>query len=517
MASSPKSKFVNIKEFEVCSTPELSPHRLDTESDVFKFDNHSVSIVTKTDLNTRNSETIISSTTSTTTTTTTAVETTINNKSSNFIKTNHDIGIVSPNLSPIKENSPNLSLIEASINNNNNKSMTKKPTIDMDIDIGGILKAPIIKSINLDVSNDIKNVNEEKTSNVAVDANTNLTNNTINNSLFMDVNLNNKKYNREFSNEQNLNDIMNSSKPFTFTIDIETTTNQDQDTGYQTGGSTQLNMMDSTNYQDSINNFNSLLIHNKEIVLKEANDQKQNDCIQLMIQHQKTQQSINKNEPLITQQSQEETVSSQRKLAHSLTLNFDSIKSNNKRINSSYQQILLDKSKDSQLNIPFGGLYPLGSSTPEKSKPYFHLNDSYNDINDLLSVTNVLNTNTMYKHSSSINNTTTASITTTATNAANANRKKSNRHNKKNIVETNSNNCSYNDNYIINRNNISNIINEKADNKDIFRASAFEIDSSFMENSILKSKLSPSKLKLFFLFSIKKIDEFYYINILFAY
>ena len=149
-------------------------------------------------------------------------------------------------------NDNNLSIIEE------NPKVTDKKIIDMDIDIGGILKASIIQHNSITNNNNNNNNNRKydrefiNTSNISKD----------NFSFFADK----KYYNRELSSSNNnndfssINDLMNTSKPFTVTQvfdNNEMTTNQDQDTGYQTGGSSsQFNiMMDITNLQEKDNSL----------------------------------------------------------------------------------------------------------------------------------------------------------------------------------------------------------------------------------------------------------------------
>ena len=188
-----------------------------------------------------------------------------------------DILINSPNLSPIKENSlNNLSIIDENKNIEKNETEVKKVVVDMDIDIGGIFKASVIPSNNMHNSttnnlNTSRNVDNfsfmvdkcytSKKYNREFSNNLSTSRNVDNYSFFADTN---KKYNRELSNNEfsNSNDLMNTSKPFTVTNlfdNNEITTNQDQDTGYQTGGSSsQFNiMMDITNSQEKDNSIKS--------------------------------------------------------------------------------------------------------------------------------------------------------------------------------------------------------------------------------------------------------------------
>ena len=240
-SSSPKFKYPtkNFPELEVCSTPELTPRQIKDES-AFKTDKKTISMITTSNEETKNTSLIIN----------TSVEIA---SFTNELKSPTNVLINSPNLSPIKENSfNNLSSLEVNNNNTTPLKNNKKSIIDMDIDVGGILKASIIER---DKNNNSKNVDnfsficDNSCYNNKKYSNPNTSKNLDNFSFNID---NSKKYNsKELSNIEmsNSNDFMNSSKPFTLTnvFDNEITTNQDQDTGYQTGGTTQFNMMDLTN------------------------------------------------------------------------------------------------------------------------------------------------------------------------------------------------------------------------------------------------------------------------------
>jgi hypothetical protein len=101
-----------------------------------------------------------------------------------------------------------------------NGRQSVKSFIDMDVDLGVIIKAPVVQHKSFD--NSI---------------------NTSNNDL-LGVNHSQSKAHSNDSKDADRKDLNN----------IEMTTNQDQDTGYQTGiSSTQFNMMDLTSHQESIN------------------------------------------------------------------------------------------------------------------------------------------------------------------------------------------------------------------------------------------------------------------------
>lgn len=375
ISSSPKFKFpnLNITEIEVCSTPELTPRRINFESQSgFRFNlTKNLSIIGSTNEESNNQ---------TDNCTNDSMFDNNNNNTSfnlNDIKqSSTDILINSPNLSPIKENSiNNLSLVEENPNDNNNNNNDKK-IIDMDIDIGGILKASIVQhnsttnnnnnlntSRNLDSFSFIGDISNNRKYNREISNTSNTSKDNF--SFFADK----RYYNREFSSG---NDLINTSKPFTVTQvfdNNEITTNQDQDTGYQTGGSsTQFNiMMDITNLQERDNS--------------------------LKLQQRLTS-SLPPPPPQLPMLSKK-----------SLSLNFDSIKTKNSIQFSTFQEKLISSfNKETPNNLPsFVELCPLGSSTPEKSKSSFHLNYSYNNDIDYLSVTNGLNTNTLYKHNSTFN------------------------------------------------------------------------------------------------------------------
>ncbi len=108
----------------------------------------------------------------------------------------------------------------------------------MDVDLGVIIKAPIMQQKSFD--NSISNIDD-----------------------------NNSDSDVETKILVKLNDSKEADRQYFNLNNIETTTNQDQDTGYQTGGvsSTQFNMMDLTYHHESINTVITSSTTSKEPIL----------------------------------------------------------------------------------------------------------------------------------------------------------------------------------------------------------------------------------------------------------
>jgi len=318
-------------------------------------------------------------------------------------------GFASPNLSPIKEGSPNLSPIrisqaaesnntlkmkldyDAACMNGDSNNALGKSVIYMDIDTGAVLKVPLVCRDS-----------------------------------FID-------YDEQLANE--CNDMTFKTK----SSQKGDQTTQEQDTGYHTGVSTQMDITNSN--QDSINVAKKLFGATKNVPLVSSIDLMPPPSIGT---HLKTSASVNFLD----------TKTAKLKSKGSKIKEDDEAK-------SGLGDASLYKATSSHSLPSLGSLYPLGSSTPERAKKTITLSKSLKQ--SVQTDSSNCNTSCMEKMNTStgfhVNNTNNAT---------------------QNMVNDSDDDASDEDDEM-------NFIDEKK----LLMQSARELDSSYMESSILKSK-SPS-------------------------